>query len=114
MNGMGGGKFSPNGDMTRGMAITILYRLDGEPEVKGENVFTDVKEGVYYADAANWGSQNGVVNGVGGGKFEPEGKVTREQFAAMVSRYMSYKKVPASEGETISFLDANDISSYAK
>ena len=48
---------------TRGMVVTILYRMAGEPEVKSAMPFTDVKEGQYYAKAVTWAYENGIAMG---------------------------------------------------
>ena len=115
MNGIGSGKFAPDGTTSRGMIVTVLYRLEGEPAVSAAS-FTDVAADAYYAKAVAWASANGIVTGYGNGKFGPNDAITREQFAAILYRYAQYKKYDVSVGENtniLSFEDAQSISSYA-
>ena len=88
MNGVGNGQFDPSGTTTRAMIVTILWRIAGEPAPKAENTFSDVAAGQWYSDAITWAAENDVVNGVGGGKFDPDGKITREQMATILFRYV--------------------------
>lgn len=91
MSGVGNNRFDPQGNCTRGMIVTVLYRLSGCPEHSGKNPFSDVKTGTWYTDAVLWAADNGIVNGVGGGKFEPETDITREQLATILCRYAKIK-----------------------
>ena len=116
MNGVGGRTFDPDGTLNRAMVATMLYRLAGEPETAAASAFTDVPAGEWYAKAVAWASENGIVNGVGGGKFDPLASITREQLAAMLYRYAQYKKYDVSVGEDtniLSYDDAQEISAYA-
>jgi hypothetical protein len=91
MIGTSENRFSPKGMATRAMAVTTLWRLAGEPEPEGtEAPFSDIVPGSYYEKAAIWAAENNIVNGVGGGKFEPRAAVTREQAAVMLYRYAKY------------------------
>lgn len=79
--------FSPDNNMRRQDLVLILYRFCGKPEVTyDEIVFTDVPADAYYTDAVMWAYQAGIVNGVTATTFDPEGAVTREQFAAILYR----------------------------
>ena len=88
--GMSETAFEPNTPMTRAMLVTVLWRYEGQPE-EGENVFSDVKDGEWYAKAVAWAAKNGIVTGIGGGKFDPNGSITREQMAAILFRYSDSK-----------------------
>ncbi|MEA4822826.1 MAG: S-layer homology domain-containing protein [Clostridiaceae bacterium] len=111
--GTGSVMFSPNTSMTRAMLVTVLWRLDGQ-SASGSNGFTDVKEGTWYADAVAWASLNGIVNGVGGGKFNPDGLVTREQITAILCRYANYRNINTkATGNLDAFKDSAKISQYA-
>ncbi len=115
MNGIGDGKFDPAGSMTRGMVVTVLYRREGSPEVTFRNDFSDVKAGKYYSDAVIWAKDEGVVNGVTETTFEPNGKITREQLATMLSRFSERCLVSVPERADLSGYPDNDkIHSYAK
>lgn len=114
MNGVGDGKFSPDGMFSRAMLATILYRLEGEPAVAGGNPFSDVADGQWYTEAVVWASGNGIVNGVGNGKFAPEEDITRQQMAAMLYRYAQYKKYDTGKAADLSgYTDAADIGGWA-
>ena len=64
MSGTGEDTFSPQATTTRGMIVTILYRLAGQPKASGE-VFADVPAGQYYSEAVAWASRYGIVSGYG-------------------------------------------------
>lgn len=115
MNGTADNTFSPKANTTRGMVVTVLYRLENQPSTSAAS-FTDVASGAYYANAVAWANANGIVSGYGSGKFGPNDKVTREQLAAILYRYAQYKKYDVSVGEgtnILSYDDAQSISSYA-
>ncbi len=112
MNGVGNGMFEPNGNVTRAMLVTILYRQAGSPSVEGKtNPFIDVKPNKYYTNAVIWAFHNGIVNGVSPTEFEPESNVTREQIATILYRQAGSPAV--TETDLSRFLDASDVSSYA-
>ena len=115
MNGTADNTFSPKANTTRGMVVTVLYRLENQPSTSAAS-FTDVASGAYYANAVAWANANGIVSGYGSGKFGPNDQVTREQLAAILYRYAQYKKYDVSVGEDtniLSYDDAQSISSYA-
>ena len=115
MNGTADNTFSPKANTTRGMVVTVLYRLENQPSTSAAS-FTDVASGAYYANAVAWANANGIVSGYGSGKFGPNDKVTREQLAAILYRYAQYKKYDVSVGEDtniLSYGDAQSISTYA-
>ena len=114
MNGTGANTFAPNANLTRAMLVTILYRAEGEPTVSGNGGFTDVPSGQWYTDAIAWAAANGIVNGVGDEKFDPNGNITREQLATILHRYTSLKggDVTATT-DLASYTDAAEISSWA-
>ena len=83
--------FSPNMTLSRGMLVTILYRMSGSPEVSGLfNPFDDVAEGTWYTEAVKWAAENGIVNGYGDGLFGPDDEITREQMVTILYRYIQY------------------------
>ena len=115
MNGTSKTTFGPNDSTTRGMIVTVLYRLENEPSAAATS-FTDVVSGQYYTDAVAWANANGIVTGYGNGKFGPNDVVTREQLAAILYRYAQYKKYDVSVGEDtniLSYADAQSVSAYA-
>jgi len=118
INGYGNGKYGPDDTMTRAHFVTILWREAGEPEPTGTASFTDLNpKQTYYHKAVAWAEENGVVNGVGEGRFAPDSQVTREQIATTLFRMnggfpgeeLMYYSVY--EG---TFEDSADVSSWAK
>ena len=115
MNGIGDGKFDPAGSMTRGMVTTVLWRMEDKPEVEFRADFTDVKNGKFYSKAVIWAKDNEIVNGVSEGKFDPNGKITREQLATMLYRYAEFKGYDVTaDGDLSKFPDSSKTHSYAK
>ena len=79
--------FEPNSNLTRAMAATILYRMAGSPTAPAETSFDDVEEDQWFTAPIAWAQSAGVVNGKGENKFDPDGKITREEMAVMLGRY---------------------------
>lgn len=114
MNGIGDDLFSPDGDMSRAMLVTVLYRLEDSPAVDSENTFTDVDSGTWYTDAVIWANVNGIVLGYGEDLFGPTDSVTREQMAAILHRYSAYKEYDISKSNDLNaYTDADSISGWA-
>ncbi len=113
MNGIDENNFAPDEKLTRGMLVTMLYRLSGD-DAKGENGFSDISSDAWYKDAAIWASENGITDGYGNGKFGADDEVTREQLAVFLKRYADLKKMEFSTEDTQNFEDAHKISSWAK
>lgn len=114
MNGVSETSFDPNGDVTRAMFVTVLYRMEGSPENEGNVKFVDVEKGSWYDKAVAWASANEIVNGVSDTEFAPNNKITREQMAAMVYRYANYKKSDMTVAADIaSYTDYSSLSEYA-
>lgn len=90
MDGLPGGLFAPNKELTRAEAVQILYNLEGQPTVTGDSTFTDLTDD-WYVNAITWAEINGVVDGYGDGTFQPNDTVTREEFAQMMYNYTAFK-----------------------
>ena len=101
MDGTSATTFEPNANMTRAMVWAILARIDGETVT-----------GADWASAARtWAMAGGVSDGT-----DPNGPVTREQFATMLYRYAAAKGYDVSIGEStniLSYADFASISEYA-
>ena len=112
MEGVDTTTFAPNGTCTRAMAAVVLYRLADPviPSVK-PSTFTDLTQD-WYKNGVAWAQQHGIVKGVGGNRFDPNGKVTREQLVTMMWRYAGEPEVK--EDYLKNFPDANKIADYAK
>jgi uncharacterized repeat protein (TIGR02543 family) len=109
-------RFSPNAALTRGMVVTVLYRIAGSPDVSGlANPFNDVAADRWYTDAVIWAAANKIVSGYGNGKFGPDDNITREQMAVMIINYQKFSgKIPPDIVMDREFSDLNDISDWAK
>ena len=113
-NGTSDSTFSPNSSVTRAMFVTMLYRLENEPEVNGKCPFTDVLTDFWYTDAITWASQNNIVTGKTTSTFDPNGYITREQMTAVLYRYaMLYGYDINKSADFSGFSDAAKISAYA-
>lgn len=109
MNGTASDKFSPYTTTSRGMIVTILWRLEGEPEATTTAPFPDVAADSYCAVAVAWGAENGIVNGYTNGNFGPNDPITREQFAAILYRYAQFKgMVTTAANDLTQFVDQPD------
>lgn len=115
MNGTGRGNFEPDYTMSRAMLVTVLYRMAGSPATSGKNPFTDVADGQWFTQPIIWASENGVVNGIGGGKFAPDENVTRQQMAVIFYRYASMVGLDTSASvELTSFPDGNAVPKWSR
>lgn len=113
MNGVGNNKFDPSGTTSRGMIVTILYRLENEPEITAENPFDDVEADRWYTNAVIWAAENKIVSGYGDGKFGPDDTITREQLAVILYRYAQFKGIDVSVGEDTNILAFEDAGSWS-
>ena len=114
MNGVSATRFAPYGSTTRGMIVTILYRMEGQPAVSRDCPFTDVASGSYYERAITWAAANGIVTGHSGTIFAPDASITREQLAAILYRYAVYKGLDVSVGENTNILSYEDFASLSE
>ena len=112
MNGTGKGAFSPNANVTRAMAATVIWRMDGSPEY-GNNAFFDVDTSSFASQAITWAKENGVFNGRESDTFAPDDYITREALAAVLYRYiLDYKNahLRVTVGVLNGYTDNNEIS----
>jgi len=118
MNGVSATKFDPKASITRGMIVTIIYRLAGSPQVNTTQPFEDVKLASYYSAPIAWAYENGVVNGYSKDVFAPDKEITREQLSVILHRYAQKQGVVVRNGlekESLSaFKDNDKISGYAE
>ena len=99
MTGTSATTFEPNTATTRGMIVSILYRLEGNPNISDENLgypFADVDASAWYADPVYWARMNGIVAGFEDGTFRPNAPITREQMAAILYNYAQWKGMDVS------------------
>lgn len=114
MNGTGDG-FSPNNNINRAQLVTVLYRMAGQPEVTGENPFTDVPDGQWYTDAVLWAAENNITDGTSETTFSPNDALTREQMATFLYRFADFETEEPIEitGDLSGYTDADLVADYA-
>ena len=116
MGGMGDGTFAPTGTTTRAQIVQILYNLEGTPAVSGTTPFTDLTAN-WYKPAILWAYQNNVVAGKSPTTFDPEGPVTREQIAVILTQYMFHvlkMERTWTPADLSTFPDGAQVSGWAK
>ena len=113
MNGVSGTEFAPDSDVTRAMFVTVIYRMEKEPQAES-CAFTDVESGSYYEKAVAWANANGIVSGISQESFAPNEPITREQMAAIIHRYAAFKGYDTTAGGSTAYTDNDSISDYAK
>lgn len=117
MKGISENEFAPDNELTRSMFVTILYRMENEPEqATAEKKFEDVESDSWYEKAVLWANEKNIVYGVSDTSFDPFGKITREQLVTMLYRYAMYKNINVYYNENIinEFDDVDAISEYAQ
>lgn len=117
-------RFDPDGLMTRGMLVTVLWRWAGEPDPTEQSGFLDVSGNAYYAKAVAWAEMLGIINGYSKTVFAPNDPITREQLVTILLRMGRtgnllpiYNREKRNMGESLlrtAFDDADQISDYAK
>jgi len=120
MHGTTATTFAPDTNLTRAMAVTILFRSHhgriANAEDPRTNPFTDVATDIWYAPYVTWANANGIAHGVGGNRFAPNDNLPREQFAVMLHRFAEAKTlntdVPAAF-QLNHFTDYTEISTWA-
>lgn len=113
MKGISDTEFAPSSDITRAMFVTVVYRMEKEPQTES-CAFTDVERGSYYEKAVAWANANGIVSGISQECFAPNEPITREQMAAIIYRYAAFKGYDVTAGGSTAYTDNGDISDYAR
>lgn len=112
--GVSADQFSPYASTTRAMLVTVLHRLEGTPAVTGSS-FQDVPAGTWYTMSAAWGSQNGIIEGMGDGTFRPNDVISCQDVLVILHRFAQYKDYDTSKsGSLDGFSDKDQISAYAR
>ena len=118
LNGTAPGTMAPAGVVSRGMLVTLLYRFSGDSlgeKWKQTNEFQDVNRNYYYAEAIEWASRNGIVNGYSELAFGPDDPVTRQQMCKILASYLDWAQMPLKEGVSCrgQFADYDEIAPWA-
>ena len=118
MNGTGATAFSPNLTLTRAQIVTVLAKMSAEDtsEYANRSTFIDVKESSYYHASLEWAHEKGMASGVGNGKFNPNGAITRQDLALMLYKYAKYVSsdgIYSDRANLTEYTDYGSISDYA-
>ena len=113
-SGVAESTFAPNDAMTRAMVVTVLHRLESQPQASSDLPFGDVPQGAWYEQAAQWAAENGIIQGVGGNQLAPQDTVTRQQLAVMLYRAAGSPEVTGSTQALEPFSDGSAVASWAQ
>ena len=114
MTGTAPDNFAPRAKTSRGMIVTILHKLEGNPEAEG-SYFADVPLNCYYTKAVSWAAEQGIISGYGDGRFGPDDSLTREQIVMILYSYAKYKGMDVSAQSGLEqFTDLDQLSSEAQ
>lgn len=110
----GSREFQGDGETSRAMFVAMLSNLELGPKAQSGSSFADVPGDAWYANAAAWAAENGLVEGKGGTSFDGEGEVTREQIAVFLMRYADFLGLDTSARTDVDFPDADEVSEWAR
>lgn len=113
-SGIGKTEFAPEAEMSRAMLSSVLYCLENKPQIFANAIFTDLVDGAWYTEAVSWTAENKIIEGYGNGLFGTNDSITREQIAAILYRFASYKGYGTEKRADLSaFSDRSEISGWA-
>ena len=118
LNGTGPYTMDPGGIVSRGMLVTLLYRFSGDSlgaDWERTNLFEDVNQRYYYAEAIEWAYRNHIVDGYGPYGFGPDDYVTRQQMCKIVAAFLDWLETPLQPGESCEwrFEDFDQVAPWA-
>ena len=115
MNGVTSKAFGPNVTTTRGMLVTVLHRMAGEPAASASAGFADVAAGSYCAAAVDWAYEAGITSGASSTGFAPNSALTREQAVTLLCNYAEAQGLDVSAAADLSgYPDASAVSAFAQ
>lgn len=113
MTGVSETHFEPDAPMTRAMVVSVLYRMSQDNSSYTPS-FTDVPDGIWYADAVGWAQTYNLAAGFADGSFHPDEEITREQFAAFLYRFAIFEGKETEHGSNLGvFADVSQVSLWA-
>ena len=108
-------EFAPDDALTRGMLVTVLWRMEQKPVVNYLMTFEDISGDAYYAEAVRWAASEGIVKGYSETEFAPDQLITREEMAAVINRYADHKGIDTStDGDLSKFTDESLVADWAR
>ena len=115
ITGTSANTFSPYMTASRGMFVTVLHRIAGEPSAGDNSYFSDVPLDEYYAAAAAWAAEHGIISGYGDGRFGPADNLTREQIVIILHNYANLIGMDTTgRNELTQFTDLDQLSAGAQ
>ena len=116
MADVGGSKqFQPDEPLTRAMFATVLYRMAGNPKITYRSVFQDIPADTWYSEAVVWAYDNGIVQGVGEGRYGTNQHIKRQEIAKMLCIYAGVAGYDNSQKESLeSFTDVSKVPAWAE
>jgi hypothetical protein len=121
VSGVGDGLFAPDAAVTRAQFATLLAKALGIAGQGGQTpLFSDVPDGYWGASAIDAAAEQGLLSGVGDGRFQPDSSITREELAVMVARALQWKGAGASltpeqvDQALSSYTDASQVDGWAR
>lgn len=113
-NGVSSYAFAPDMEISRGMIVTLLARLDGSDGRVNPipSAFTDVKGNEWFASSVQWAYKNGIINKQGA-QFGPNASMSREEIACVLANYLDYKGLLPDTTRPAGYDDSKNISSWA-
>ena len=108
-SGVTADRFDPNGILTRAQVVTFLYRVQGEPEAKASDTFSDVEKGSYYEKAVYWAAEREITFGVSSTSFAPNHPCTRAQAVTFLYRFVGQTDTDGSTAALISIQNAAGV-----
>ena len=115
MNGVTSKAFGPDVTTTRGMLVTVLHRMAGEPAASASAGFADVAAGSYCAAAVDWAYEAGITSGASSTGFAPDSALTREQAVTLLCNYAEAQGLDVSAAADLSgYPDASAVSAFAQ
>ncbi len=105
--------FSPELPVTRAQVVTVLWRLENEPVVNYAMTFEDVAEDQWYTEAVRWAASIDIVGGYSAEKYGADDYISRQDMAAILWRYASYRGYDVSASDDLNYADADNIKDYA-
>lgn len=115
MTGVSSTQFSPDGKVTRATVAVVMWRMEGEPQPSTLGSFPDVADTAWYAAAAQWAHDTGIIKGTDQGLFNGDGALTRQELAVMLTRYDQYRGTTnLAQGVLDLFEDGDTVASWAQ
>lgn len=113
LKGVSDTEFAPDVDVSRAMIVTVLYRIEGEPEVDAENLFTDLEDGTWYTDAVLWAAENELVLGYND-EYRAGDTLTRREAALILYRWAQFQGLELAGAADLSkYEDAGAVEDWA-